>query len=100
MSKPAAFDWMEVRRNPDHAKTDKARRESMYRIELEERAALLQRLGHGKDKARARLAANLEWDFAPGPSPVSPAALDAIVDRIFDQTPAGRAVPRPKGGTR
>ena len=31
---------------------------------------------------------------------VDPAALDAIVDRVFGQTPTGRNVPRSKGGTR
>ena len=71
----------------------------MYRTELEERAALLQRLGYGKDKTRARLAANLAWDFPNGSRPLDSAALDAIVDRLFDGA-TGRAAPRGKGGTR
>ena len=65
MSK-APFDWMDPRRNPERGKIDKARREAMYRSELEDRAALLHRLGYAKDKARARLAANLAWDFPDG----------------------------------
>ena len=92
MSK-APFDWMDSRRNPERAKIDKAGREAMYRSELEERAALLHRLGYAKDKTRARLAANLAWDFPNGSKPLDGAALDAIVDRLF-------APPRGKGGTR
>jgi hypothetical protein len=107
MSK-APFDWMDPRRSPDRGKIEKARREAMYRSELEERAALLQRLGYAKDKARARLAANLAWDFPNGARPLDDAALDAIVDRLFndgaaigrDGAASGRAAPRGKGGTR
>jgi hypothetical protein len=98
----APFDWMDPRRSPDRGKIEKARREAMYRSELEERAALLQRLGYAKDKARARLAANLAWDFPNGAArPLDDAALDAIVDRLFSNGAApGRAAPRGKGGTR
>jgi hypothetical protein len=99
MSK-APFDWMDSRRNPERGKIDKARREAMYRSELEERAALLHRLGYAKDKTRARLAANLAWDFPNGSKPLDGAALDAIVDRLFDGASSGRAAPRGKGGTR
>jgi len=96
----APFDWMDPRRNPERAKIEKARREAMYRTELEERAALLQRLGYAKDKARARLAANLAWDFETGKSPLDAGALDAIVDRVFNGVSTGRPAPRGKGGTR
>jgi hypothetical protein len=99
MSKPP-FDWMEPRRNPERGKIDKARREAMYRTEIEERAALLQRLGYGKEKTRARLAANLAWDFPNGSKPLDSAALDAILDRMFDGASSGRAAPRGKGGPR
>ena len=99
MSK-APFDWMESRRNPERGKIDKAHREAMYRTELEERAALLHRLGYAKDKTRARLAANLAWDFPNGSKPLDGAGVDAIVDRLFDGASSGRAAPRGKGGTR
>jgi len=99
MSK-APFDWMESRRNPERGKIDKAHREAMYRSELEERAALLHRLGYAKDKTRARLAANLAWDFPNGSKPLDGAALDAIVDRLFDGASSARAAPRGKGGQR
>src|SRR5678816_3654481 len=82
MSKPP-FDWMDPRRNPDRGKIEKARREAMYRGEIEERAALLHRLGYAKDKARARLAANLAWDFPDGKGPLDAGAVDQIVDRLF-----------------
>src|SRR5262245_49518767 len=99
MSKPP-FDWMEPRRNPDRGKIDKARREAMYRAEIEERAALLHRLGYPRDRARARLAANLAWDFPNGSKPLDGGALDAILDRLFDGASSGRAAPRGKGGPR
>jgi len=99
MSK-APFDWMDSRRNPERGKIDRAHREAMYRTELEERAALLHRLGYAKDRTRARLAANLAWDFPNGSKPLDGAALDAIVDRLFDGASSGRAAPRGKGGTR
>jgi hypothetical protein len=91
---------MDPRRNPDRGKIDQARREAMYRGELEERAALLHRLGYGKEKTRARLAANLAWDFPSGKRPLDDGALDAIVDRLFNGASSGRAAPRGKGGTR
>ena len=92
------FDWMNAKRNPDVARAQKARREAMYRTELEERAALLARLGHGRDSVRTRLAANLAWDFERGGNPIAPGQLDAIVDRVFGSTPAAK--PRAKGGAR
>jgi hypothetical protein len=102
MPRPPAvsFDWMESRRAPGRAKIEQGRREAMYRTELEERAGLLHRLGHGRDGTRARLLANLDWDFAPGPSPLDAAAVDAIVDRVFGQTSTGKPAPRGKGGNR
>jgi hypothetical protein len=91
------FDWMEPKRNPAYAKTLPEKREAMYRGELAERAALLHRLGHGKGAVRARLAANIKWDFEEGPSPIAGSELDAIVDRAFG---AARATPRNKGGAK
>lgn len=99
MSKPP-FDWMDSRRNPERDKIEKTRREAMYRTELEDRAAMLHRLGYAKDKARARLAANLAWDFPNGKRPLDDGALDAIVDRLFNGASTGRPTPRGKGGAR
>jgi hypothetical protein len=99
-SSPPPFDWMESRRGPERPKIEQAHREAMYRTELEERAGLLHRLGRGRDWTRARLLANLDWDFAPGPSPLGAAAVEAILERVFGQTSAGKTGPRGKGGTR
>jgi hypothetical protein len=100
------FDWMVAKRNPEVARAQRARREAMYRTEIEDRAALLARLGYTKDGARARLQANVRWDF-PGPGgPVTAADVDAIVDRVFGGGAPGRAaatrskVGENKGGTR
>ena len=98
------FDWMEPKRNPAAAKAQRARRAGMYRTELEERAALLHRLGHSKDHARARLQANLAWDFERGDSPLSAGEVDGIVDKVFGNgvggKPPGRATPTTRGGTK
>jgi hypothetical protein len=94
------FDWLDSRPSRERAKIEQGRREAMYRTELEERAGLLHRLGHGRDWARTRLLANLDWDFAPGPSPIGAAAVDAILDRVFGQAAPGKPSARGKGGTR
>ena len=91
-----SFDWMQPKRNASYTKTLSAKREAMYRGELVERAALLHRLGHGKATVRARLAANLGWDF-DGAAGAIAGELDGIVEREFG---AARATPRNKGGAR
>jgi len=91
-----SFDWMQPKRNASYTKTLLAKREAMYRGELVERAALLHRLGHGKAAVRARLAANLGWDFDGAANPIA-GELDAIVEREFG---AARATPRNKGGAK
>ena len=91
------FDWMQPKRNPAYAKTLAAKREAMYRGELVERAALLHRLGHGKVAVRARLAANLGWDFDGAAGAIAGGELDAIIDREYG---AARATPRNKGGAK
>jgi hypothetical protein len=95
------FDWMEPKRNPAYTKTLAVKREAMYRGELVERAALLHRLGHAKASVRARLAANIGWDFEEAPSPLTGDGLDAILDAIIDREfGSGKATPRTKGGSR
>jgi hypothetical protein len=86
------FDWMEPKRNPAHAKTLPAKRAAMYRTELVERAALLHRLGRSKAGARARLAANLSWDFE---GTRAGADLDAMVDEVIEREFGGGAAGRP-----
>ncbi|MDB4982124.1 MAG: hypothetical protein JWM82_2876 [Myxococcales bacterium] len=93
------FDWMVAKRNPTVARAQSDRREAMYRAELEERAALLHRLGRGKDEARARLHANARWDFEGQQGPVKAADIDAIVDHVFGGAGPSKGGAR-KGGTR
>jgi hypothetical protein len=52
---------------------------AMYKRELEERAKMLLRLGRSPSFVKARLAANVAWDF-----PDHRAAHAADVDRIVD----------------
>jgi hypothetical protein len=103
--KPPAkpFDWMEPRRNPNRPPIEAAGRAAMYRAEIEERAALLGRLGHGRDQTRLRLLANLGWDFSPTTRPLDDKDVDGILDRVFGTStlPNGKtAAPRAKGGPR
>ncbi len=102
MPRPTAtpFDWMQPRRNPGRPKIEAANRAAMYRAEIEERAALLGRLGLGRGQARTRLLANLGWDFPATARPLSDADVDGILDRVFGQSPAGKNAPRGKGGPR
>jgi hypothetical protein len=102
MLRPPAkpFDWMEPRRNPNRPPIEAAGRAAMYRAEIEERAALLGRLGHGRDRARARLLGNLEWDFSAASRPVTDNEVDGILDRVFGQSSGGKTAPRTKGGPR
>ncbi len=59
-------------------------RSAMYRRELEDRAALLYRLGYSKPRARARLLANVAWDFEIGAG-AAPSAKEvtAVVDAVY-----------------
>ena len=103
MPKPTSqspFDWMEPRRNPNRPPIEAAGRAAMYRAELEERAALLQRLGHGK-RAGARRAwlANLAWDFPPAARPLDDRTSTRSSTACSDRT-AARPAPRAKGGPR
>ena len=58
------------------------RRRAMFRSELEQRAALLRRLGFSKARAEARLRANLEWDFELGTGPRPEGLTDADIARV------------------
>jgi hypothetical protein len=93
------FDWMVAKRNPAIARAQDEKRAHMYRAELEERAALLHRLGHGREETRARLLANLRWDFEGREAPLKSTDIDAIIDRTFGGGAPGKPGAR-KGGTR
>jgi hypothetical protein len=68
---------------------DNARRDAMYRRELEDRAALLYRLGYPEKLAKARLAANVAWDFELHGRPRHAADVERIVNEVYRR--GGRA---------
>jgi hypothetical protein len=92
------FDWMEPKRNPEYVRTLQAKREAMYRTEIEERAGLLQRLGHTRESTRHRLTAKIGWDFEGGGTAVPAAQVDAILERIYGGSP--RPTTRPRTNTK
>ena len=59
------------------------KRAEMYRRDLEERAALLQRLGFTAKRCKQRLAANVAWDFELHARPKHAAEVDRIVDGVY-----------------
>jgi hypothetical protein len=82
------FDWMTTPK----ARHNNQRRDEMYRRELEDRASLLYRLGYPARRTKARLAANVAWDFELHGRPRHAAEVDKIVDAVYRR--GGRA-----GGT-
>jgi len=74
-----SFPWYEpVRRKPDPQ-----RRDEVLKQELEDRAALLHRLGYSKAHAKARLRANLAWDYELAGKPRQERDVDKIVDAVY-----------------
>jgi len=73
------FSWWEVKRGPGSAE----KREAMFRRELEERAALLHRLGFSAKQAKHRLRSNVEWDFELSAKPKHVGEVDKIVDAVY-----------------
>jgi|OpeIllAssembly_1097287.scaffolds.fasta_scaffold931252_2 hypothetical protein len=63
--------------------------EAQYLRELEQRAALLFRLGFDKDAAIRRLRGNLAWDWECNPNPEFVArlkeAVAGVVERIYSK---------------
>jgi hypothetical protein len=73
------FDWL----IPSPRRNVTQRRDEMYRRELEERAALLFRLGYPVQRTKARLHANVAWDFELHGRPRHAAEIDKIVDAVY-----------------
>jgi hypothetical protein len=85
-----SFPWMQVRK----VRLPAGRREEMYRRELEERAALLYRLGFTQARARQRLLGNVLWDFELHGRPRHAADVDRVVDAVYKRAGgAGRGAP-------
>ena len=74
---------------PNRKRSDKQRR-AMYRAELSERAAMLARLNYSQAQARARLCANVDWDFETGSGGRPPGLSDDEVARIVKASYARR----------
>ena len=81
------FEWMTP---APPASRNRGAREEMYLAELRERAALLRRLNYDKAEARARLRANVHWDFELHSQPGFLSKIDAIIEDIYGRGgPAG-----------
>jgi hypothetical protein len=69
-----------------------AKRDTMYRREVAQRAALYYRLGHTAADAKARLCAYAAWDFeatAGGrPKVLTDEAIAEIVEKTYARRPA------------
>jgi hypothetical protein len=90
-SRGVSFDWMTPRGNPGGA-ADHRDRLAMYRDELAQRAALFYRLGYARERAVARLRANVAWDFelpaGTRPAGLSDSDIAGIVDATYQRRPA------------
>jgi hypothetical protein len=84
------FDW--YRSGPNAAKASGkhvAGRDRMYVTELEEKAAMLLRLGYDREHAKMRLRANVSWEFELHRKPALAARIDQIVEAVYSR--GGRA---------
>jgi hypothetical protein len=79
----APFDWLEVHRSPAQTATWADKRKAMIRNELEERAALLHRLGYSSDHAKLRLRAHLSWEYERNPPIPCLDEIDTLVDAVW-----------------
>jgi hypothetical protein len=72
----SGFPWWHAAR----PKRDSQKREAMYRQDLEQQASLLLRLGRTPKQVKARLSANVSWEFDLHNKPKHLAEIDKIVD--------------------
>ena len=76
------FVWTETARPRGTNARNTAAREAMYRRELEERAALLLRLGNTPAYVKQRLLANVAWDFELAGHADHATEVERIVDGL------------------
>jgi hypothetical protein len=74
------FIWDE---KPSAFKRASERRREMYRRELQERAALLMRLGYQAAAVKTRLSRSVAWDFDLQANPEHAGEVDSIVDDVY-----------------
>ncbi len=77
------FVWEEHPPTAAQRKVIAEKRHAMYRQELEDHAALLFRLGHTAKQAKARLHANVKWDFEMSGKAKHGGDVDRIVDAVY-----------------
>jgi hypothetical protein len=77
------FVWDETEPQRAVRRAQGARREHMYRREIEERAALLYRLGFTAKQCKSRLQASVAWDFELHGRPKHAGEIDKIVDAVY-----------------
>ncbi len=70
---------------------------NMYLRELAERAALLLRLQHDRAYVKARLHANVAWDFEVSGRPAFAGQIDKLVDDVFTRAGVDSAAAKKKG---
>ncbi len=73
------FDWLEPKVSAAYAASFPAKRREALERELEERAAMLMRLGYSPHEIKVRLRAHLEFDDA---EQELVRRVDEIVDRV------------------
>jgi hypothetical protein len=76
------FVWIDPPKTRPALEREARAREAMYRRELEDRAALLLRLGCKPAAIKSRLSANVAWDFELNGKPGHAAEVDKIVDAV------------------
>jgi hypothetical protein len=74
-----SFPWYE----PKRLTPSPAKRDEVLRQELEDRAALLLRLGYSKQAAKARLRSNVAWDYELRGKPRT-VETDREIDKLVD----------------
>jgi hypothetical protein len=74
------FTWDD---KPHPFPQQRERRQAMYRKELEDRAALLMRLGHSAGDVKTRLKKTVAWDFDLQDKPKHAAEVDRIVESVY-----------------
>jgi hypothetical protein len=72
----SGFPWWHTAR----PKRDPKKREAMYRQDLEQQASLLLRLGRTPKQVKARLSANVSWEFDLHNKPKHLSEIDKIVE--------------------
>ncbi len=69
------------------------KRDEIYREELEDRACLLYRLGYPAKATKARLRANVAWDFEMHGKFRHEKDIDKIVDAVYRRGGGGSGAP-------